>query len=721
MFIISKRLLIGLMIFLTLLSLITITWSQEQTTLDSSSIVLVKPFSNTVANMSGDLQYQKVDTELDQPLNVQVVQKGNQPVAGWPVEFSLISTPSKAKGAIIAQEIVLTDESGFAKTAMTLGSKPGLYEISARIANGQNNHDIQYFQVHARKSKWVFFLVIGLVGGLGIFLLGMEMMSEGMKKTAGSRLRSILSTLTNNRFMAVGVGTFVTMIIQSSSATTVMLVSFVQAQLMTFAQSLGIILGADIGTTITAQLIAFKLTDYALLLVGLGFGMTFLSKSTQNKNIGETILGFGLLFFGMKIMSEAMHPLRTYGPFLSLLLKLENPLFGILIGTIFTALIQSSSAFTGIIIILASQGLLTLGAGIPLLLGANLGTCITAGLASINATREAKRVALAHTLFKVFGILLFFWWIPFFADIVRWISPKGSEELSGMAQLANIVPRQIANAHTVFNVAITIIVLPFTTQAANWILRIFPDKIEEEEEGLYKTKYLDENLITTPDLALSLAKVEVLRVGEKVKKMVTKIIDPFFSEKEKTFDEVQILDDEIDFLEVKIKNYLTKISQQSVPEERIDEAYQMMHTITELEQISDIVSKNVTALAKKRIATNSHFSEEGKKEIHDYFTRTLKQISRALEVFKEVNLEKAQRMERKYKKYRLMEMSLRRTHFERLRKDIPATMVTSEIHVALMDLLKRVSSHATNIARIILESADEKTTKRLQSSKNIED
>jgi len=254
-------------------------------------------------------------------------------------------------------------------------------------------------------------LIMTLAGGLAFFLYGMEKMSEGMKKSAGDRMRNILSALTNNRVVGMFVGAFVTMVIQSSSATTVMLVSFVQAQLMTFVQSLGVILGADIGTTVTAQLVAFKLTDYALIMIAVGFALTMFSKKDSTKYMGEAILGFGILFFGMKLMSDAMRPLRTFQPFIDLLKGLENPALGLLVGTLFTALVQSSSAFTGIVIVLAQQGLLTLDAGIPLVMGANIGTCITAGLASIGTSREAKRVAIAHVMFKVGGVLLFIFWM----------------------------------------------------------------------------------------------------------------------------------------------------------------------------------------------------------------------------------------------------------------------------------------------------------------------
>jgi phosphate:Na+ symporter len=671
-------------------------------TIDSSKVTLLNAHYLSANGSVTETRHQTAGEILESPFKVQVLYNDKEPVEGWPVYFTMISTPPGAKGTNLT-EVVFTDVNGFAESSATLGSKEGVYEFVARIRNGSDQFDIVYFKAYARKANWVFYLISGLIGGLGLFLLGMGMMSDGMKKTAGSRMRTLLGTLTNNRLVAVAVGTFVTMIIQSSSATTVMLVSFVQAQLMTFAQSIGIILGADIGTTITAQLIAFKLTDYALIIIGIGFGMMFLLKSKKLKNIGEAILGFGLLFFGMWIMSEAMAPLRTYEPFISILLQLENPLIGILVGTLFTALIQSSSAFTGIIIVLGSQGLITLEAAIPLLFGANIGTSITAALASINTGREAKRVALAHALFKVLGVLLFVWWIPSYAEIIRSISPSGAEGLSGTAHFANVIPRQIANAHTIFNVALTIIVLPFTTQAAKFVYKLLPDKAEPEEEGEFKTKYLEDSLISTPTLALNLAKAETISMANKVQKMVANILTPFFKYDEEILDEIRDTETEVNFLNVHINKYLMKISQESLAEERTDEIFQIMHSVTELEQIGDIIAKRLIPLAEKKMLLNTQFSKDGQDEIKDYHLRTMKQISRAIEVFKDVNLKDAKRMEKKYKKYRMMEMDLRRTHFERLRSDVPETVATSEIHLELIELLKRISSNATNIARFHLE------------------
>jgi phosphate:Na+ symporter len=545
-------------------------------------------------------------------------------------------------------------------------------------------------------------LIFGLVGGLGLFLLGIKIMSDGMQKAAGDKMRSVLSTLTNNRIIAVGVGAFVTMMIQSSSATTVMLVSFVQSGLMQFVQSLGIILGADIGTTITAQLIAFKLADYSLLLIGVGFAIQFFSKKSRLKNIGKTILGFGILFFGMHIMSESMTPLRSHEPFIEILLNLENPLIGILIGTIFTALIQSSSAFVGILIVLGTQGLLSLEAAIPLLFGANLGTSITAILASFNTKMEAKKVAFAHTLFKVVGVLLFAWWIPDFAQFIQNISPKGSPGLEDMNLLAQVLPRQIANAHTVFNVALTIIALPFTTLFANFINKLIP-KEEEPEKITFRVKYLEEKYIPNPTLALNLAKQEVIRMAQNVQDIVSDIILPFFVKETRILKEIEVKEKKVNFLRYKIKTYLMKITQQDILETSVREAFQIMYTVNEFEQMADLISKNLIPKAKDWASGNLEFSDAGKKEIMDYHLKTQKQISRAIEVFRDVNLERAKAMKAKYKQYRNLAIELERLHYSRLKEDIDKSVESSETHLELMNILKVITSLATNIARILLE------------------
>ncbi|PIQ09168.1 MAG: hypothetical protein COW71_07850 [Ignavibacteriales bacterium CG18_big_fil_WC_8_21_14_2_50_31_20] len=677
------------------------------TQIDSThkTIKIIDEYNNNYKET--EIIYSTANSTIEKPLKVKILDFQNNPIENVPVYYSIIYTPQKSIGTKIIEDTVFTNQDGIAKTDIKLGSEKGDYDFCAKIDNNNGKENIVYFKIYARDSSWVFYLIVGLIGGLALFILGMEMMSDGLKKAAGSKMRNILSTITNNRFLAVIAGIFVTIGMQSSSATTVMLVSFVQAQLMTFSQSLGIILGASIGTTITAQLIAFKITDYALLIVGIGVLIKLIANTKKLKNIGSGILGFGILFLGMWLMSDSMFPLRTYKPFIDLLLHLENPIMGILIGTVFTALIQSSGAFIGIVIVLGSQGLITLEAAIPLLLGSNLGTSITAILASINSSREAKRVALAHSIFKILGIILFAWWIPSYADLIRTFSPATGFDITSPDNF-DALPRQIANAHTFFNIILTIILLPGINIAAKLITKMLPDIPEEEEEEHFKTKYLEDDLISTPALALSLTKAEIIRMASKVKTMIEEILPMFFTYSQEKLDEIIEKEEEIDFLSVKINRYLRKISQESIIEERSDEIFQLMHTSTEIEQIGNVIAKRLVPLAKKKNKNVIHFSNDGEREIREYHLKTIKQMSRSIEYFKDINLQDAKHIKQKYKKYRLMEQELRRTHFDRLLDEVPETVESSQIHLELIELLKRISSHATNIASMQLESHEEK-------------
>ncbi len=548
-----------------------------------------------------------------------------------------------------------------------------------------------------------------LFGGLALFLYGMEKMSSGMKKAAGDSMRSILSALTNNRYMGLLVGAFVTMIIQSSSATTVMLVSFVQAGLMTFVQSLGVILGADIGTTITAQLVAFKLTDYALLMIAGGFGLMMFGRNDSQKNIGESILGFGILFYGMKLMSDAMKPLRTFEPFITMLSHLENPILGLLVGAAFTALIQSSSAFTGIIIVLAQQGLITLDAGIPMIMGANIGTCVTAGLASIGATREAKRVAMAHVMFKVTGVLLFIFWIPWFADFIRYLSP--SSDAVGMAKLGAEVPRQIANAHTIFNVGLAFAFIPFTSFFGRIIMKYYPD-VEDEKDLTIATWHLDDSAIETPALALDLARAEINRMAKITKRMLNGFIKPFLEDDPghdpvhpqlTVIEGIEMRETKIDFLEKKVKKYLLKIGQQSLSDSQIKEVFGMTTVCSHMETIGDILERNLMPLVAKKRALNLDFSEEGKAELIRYHKKVCKQISRLKDTFSELDPQKAQRVVRKQVKYANLEEEYRIAHLERLHQARKESMKTDEIHTELLEIMKRINVYTGEIAKIILD------------------
>lgn len=634
--------------------------------------------------------------KLSEPFKVIVEDIANRPIENVPVLFELISHPEQEKGTLIEPIIAFSDSNGRAQTNIVLGKTSGTYTFSASIKDNKTESSNIYLNVIARDQKWGLLIISRIAGGLALFLFGIHLLSRGLKKYAGNKMRFILEKATNNRFVALGVGTFVSMIIQSSSATTVMLISFVKANLMSFSQTLAIILGAAIGTTFTLQLIAFKITDYAMLIIGIGFAIYFFPKSKKLKYIGEVIFGFGILFYGMYIMSSAMMPLRTFTAFTDIMVHLEYPILGILVGTFFSALIQSSAAFLGIVLVLSTQGLVTLEAAIPLILGANMGTSITTIVSSLNSNRDAKRVAIAHTVFRVVAVLLFFWWIPTFVELVKYVSPtdlsSGSDEF---------LPRQIANAHTIFNVLFAIAFLPFLNHLANLIYRIYPDK-EMLAISPYHTKFLEPSLVSTPALALSLAKAEVLDFALKVKYMTEIMILPFFDDKPNVLDDIKEIENEVDYQQRETALYLTKISQQDLGQEAAEESFQILQCSAEFEFIADLISQRLRMLAKKRIKYNLTFSVDGKTELKKFHLQTVKQLARAINVFKDTNYESSRKLEIKYQKYKASEQDLRRAHFDRLRQDIPEAIQTNEMHMELIDLFLRINRHATTIGRIML-------------------
>jgi phosphate:Na+ symporter len=563
-------------------------------------------------------------------------------------------------------------------------------------------------------------LIIGMLGGLAFFLYGMVKMSDGMKKAAGNRMRYFLSVLTRNRMTALIMGAIVTILVQSSSATTVMLVGFVHAGLMDLAQTLGIMLGADIGTTVTVQLIAFNVTNYALLMVALGFALQIVPKADNISNIGEIIFGFGILFYGMKLMSNAMEPLRGYEGFINTMKGLENPFMGVIIGTLFTALIQSSAASIGVVIVLAHQGLITLESGIPLIFGANIGTCITAGLASINTSREAKRVALAHILFKIIGVMIFIFWIPGFAELIRLLSNRFGSDTA----------RQIANAHTIFNVGIALIFIPFTVVFSRLIVWILPDK-EEDMSIKPRVMFLDEGSLSSPALGIELARRELSHMAGTLGRMLRAAIIPFMSdekfikkrpltkeEKELLIKEIPKRDDrhpqltllegidmreeKLDFLNDRIGEFLIKISKKEISRDQANEVYGMITIAGDMESIGDLIHRNLVKLVAKKRELDVDFSDEGKEELMIYHKKVCRQIDLLEQAFAERDLEKAGRIMEGERKYLDLEEQYRIRHLQRIRLERQDSINTHEVHMEMMDILKQIVVYSSNIAKTFL-------------------
>ncbi|MCK5325588.1 MAG: Na/Pi cotransporter family protein [Woeseiaceae bacterium] len=450
-------------------------------------------------------------------------------------------------------------------------------------------------------------IAMGLFGGIALFLAGMEQMSQALKEVAGEKMSNVLARLTRNRFMAAGTGAFVTAVIQSSSVTTVLVVGFISAGIMNLGQSVGVIMGANIGTTITAQIVAFKVTKYALLLVAVGFGMNFFSDKEKMRQYGAMVMGLGLIFFGMAIMSDATKPLRTFEPFIQLMQNMSNPLLGILVAAAFTALVQSSSATTGIVIVLATQGFITLEAGIALAFGANIGTCVTALLAALGKPRTATQAAMVHVVFNVIGVLL---WVPLIAvlaDFVRDISPS-APDLAGVARLAAETPRQIANAHTIFNVANTLIFIWFTGTIAALVQKLVPEKPEKMPERAQPV-YLDEVYFEAPALALDRVRLELVRLGKGVTEMLDKAVNAVGKGTREDLNEIVSMNDDSTHLYKSMIAYIAKLSQLELSSLQTKQLTQLTAATNTVDNMSDTIATNLVALGQQRLESGAQPSE----------------------------------------------------------------------------------------------------------------
>jgi len=658
-----------------------------------------KPFIH-LTKISTDDQFQVINKISKNPLCVKIVDSLGNPVANIPVFFEKVIIPENALGVKLSLDTVYTDQLGIAKTSLIFGNKSGEYVFMARCP--EMIEDIILFKLYAYPTNWLFFLFTGLLGGLAIFLLGINRMGKGLQQTAGDRLRNILKSLTNNPVVAASSGIFIAMILQSSGATAAMLVNFVNAGLMTFAQTIWVLFGAGIGASIIAQLIAFKLTDYALLMLAIGTFAYFFIKSDFIKNLGETLLGIGMLFFGLYIMSEAFYPLENYKPFLYALSQLQNPFLGLLTGFVLTALVQSSGAFIGILIMLSIHGMIGLEAAIPLVFGANIGTSISGLLATINTNREAHKVAISLTVIKIIGVFIFIWWIPSFTKMILYISNDFHfiKYTSNARILAT--PRQIANAHTFFNVALAVIGLPFTNKLINLIDRLVPRKTYTEEET-FKLKFLDDALLSTPTLAIGVAKKETLRMGQTIENMVKECMLPFTERNKEIINEIMYSEKKVQFLFNKINPYLIKLSRENIPGKGLDEVFLIMFTIKELEQINNIISEKISVEAKQWFSLKTEFSDEGKKELIRYYEITVEQMNRAIEAFAEMNIHEARILKKKFERGSVIAREFELNHYMRLKNEIKESLETSNLHIELINILKMINEHATNIAKLLLE------------------
>ena len=532
-----------------------------------------------------------------------------------------------------------------------------------------------------------FVLIMGLSGGLAIFLIGMDRTVSGLKGIAGNRLRWILSHLTGNRWYGAATGAGITAIIQSSSVTTVVVVGLVSARAMNLTQSVGVVFGANVGTTITAQIIAFQVTKYALAAVAIGFAIEFFARSELVERTGRSILGLGLVFFGMSVMGLAMEPLTEYQPFLDAMASISNVWVGVLIGALFTALIQSSSATTAIVIAMAATNLITLDLAIALVLGSNVGTSVTAQLAAIGKPVEARRVSMVHTLFNVIGVLIWVPFVPFLASIAVRLSPAGD------------VARQVAWAHTVFNVANLFIFIWFTTWFAKAATFLVKDKTAADV-AVIETRYLSVDLLATPSIALDRSRMEIARMGTRVRDMVVAGVPAAVSGTETELAAVEAADDEVDELHTQVVAYLGRISERDITREQTEELLGLLEAAGDVEAIGDAVETNLVSDGRRRLDAGLTISPSTIEVINDIAAEVIAAVDIAVGAVGRGSAEAARRAIDMKPEIAARTNDAIEYQLERLTADEPDRVQAYRIESAIIEDLKRIYYYAKRAARV---------------------
>lgn len=527
-------------------------------------------------------------------------------------------------------------------------------------------------------------IFISVLGGLALFIYGMNLMGSGLQKSCGEKLKSIIAVITKNRIYAVLVGIFVTMIIQSSSATTVMVIGFVNAGIMTLTQSVGIILGANIGTTITAQLIAFKISNYAPIVIAIGVIIWLKAKNEKRKNVAEIFIGFGLLFLGISTMSAGLSPLSKEKWFKDIIINLNNPFIGVIVGFFLTTIVQSSSASIGILEVLAMQGAININQAFGILFGDNIGTTTTAMLSSIGASKNAKRAAFIHLLFNLIGTIIFI-------TILRWPIEKLVEYIS-----PGNVQRQIANAHTLFNLVNVVIQLPF----ANILVKLSQKVIKGEDEITKHSVYLDKRMLQTPSIAILQAHNEVVRMGNVVIQSLKTTIEAFRTRDNKSISFVFEREKLINDLEKEIIDYLVLLSDKNLSDEEKHKVFVMMYAINDYERIGDHC-ENIIELIEEIKNEDSVFSKTAYDEYEKISNCVLETVTNSTNAYKDNNLELAKTCIPIEDEVDDLEEQYRKNHMDRINKGI------CEINsgVKFLDIIsnfERISDHSLNIADYVL-------------------
>lgn len=645
---------------------------------------------NLTGRGTGERLSSVAEREIEQPITIRVERNGKA-IEGREVWFTVATTPNGPDEAIfLSSNRAVSDEKGNAVTTVKKLSYKGVYVIVVTLEGDQKLAKPINVTIDAIGSTWFLSLIIGLFGGLALFLFGMDLVGANLQKVAGDSLRSILARLTKNNYYGAGLGIVITFLLQSNSATTVILVGLVSATLMTLTQAIGVIIGSKIGITLTIQIIAFDISKYAPMIIFVGMLMRMISSKKQVIRIGEAVMGFGFIFFGLALMSQSMAPLRVMPEVGDMLVSLgDSPILAIIIATVFTAVIQSAAAALGITMALAAQGMMSLDAAIPIGMGSAIGTCATALLASLGSSREGKQVAVAHLIYSVVSVAIC---IPIMGLIVE------ATRVVSLAIGDTSLVRQIANGFTIYSVGMGVILLPFCKVFERLTLKLVPPK---EKPMVFAPKYLQESSIPFPAIAIEQAYQEMLRMSMMVEHQLEGLRELIKNPTDEGCHSLEEKEENINTLERAIRRFLAKVGHNEMEQDLSARERAIVYLASTLEEIGDTLAHTLLHAIEKVAHVGHKFSEEGIDELESYLERVISRMKHVIHGTENHNVVEIERIIDENEKEKAEATRLRSHHLDRLHQGLSDSVHTSGAHLMVLNSLLTIDRHITDMAQIV--------------------
>ncbi len=648
--------------------------------------------------ISGDKQLAVRNTELKNNLVVRLVDKNNIPVSNIGISFFVVDKFSTIYNApentnISEKEYIFTDDNGYAQTKIFIDKKAG--DKVVVIANADILTDPTYFTISVLSNNWIVLMLTTMLGGTALLLFGMFKINTTFQKIAGQNIRTILTKFTGTRLKGFLTGLFVTGINQSSTATLLLQITLTGAGVMTFFQAMSVTIGASVGSTITGQLVAFKLVDYALIITATGYFLSFFSNRRKIIEIGEAIFGFGLLFFGMKLMSDSMLPITLNNELLSFIASIQSPLFLILFGIFFTILTQSSGATVGIIIVLASSSILSLLQGICICLGAQIGTCFTAIVASITQPRSGKRVMFWHLGYQILGVILVY---PFISNIYYNGEPCWIYFVKYFTSdfiLSEDISRQIAMSHTLVTLFTAVIILPIVPLLHKFIMFVYPSSVTEKHFG---TAFIDEKYILQPEKALELTKQEIERLSEIVYEVVKDSINTLETRHRMVIDKIKYKCMQISNIVDDIIPYITKVGQNKLTPKQAQQETTLLYIVADFEQVADIINRNIIYIAQEKLSARLRFSYDGLKDLKYLHSIVYTNCSKIIDSFVKNDQNLAKEVSDDINKLNKIIHELKTKHISRLHSGLKESIETSGFHLNILEQYMKINETLLDIA-----------------------